>query len=74
LWLGDGDGQPAFMVGDAIGYITGREYDLESGTFEGGKVSPEIIQIIYLPETQKQVLITRDLRYAEFKENIEGKR
>jgi hypothetical protein len=72
LWLGDGSGQPNFMVGDSIGYITGREVNLELLTFEGGKVSPEIIQIIYLPETQKQVLITRDLRFAEFKVDLKN--
>ena len=65
LWLGDGEGIPAFMIGDAVNSISGREYSLELTTFGGGKTSPEIIQIIYLPETQKEVLITRDLRYAE---------
>jgi hypothetical protein len=65
LWTGDGAGIPAFMIGDAINSISGREFPLELATFGGGKTSPEIIQIIYLPESQKQVLITRDLRYAE---------
>ena len=65
LWLGDGEGIPAFMIGDSISSISGRDYPLELATFGGGKVSPEVIQIIYLPESQKQVLITRDLRYAE---------
>ena len=66
LWLGDGTGEPTFMIGDSLGTIAGREYPLDLLTYNGGKVSPEIIQIVYLPETQKQVLITRDLRYAEF--------
>jgi hypothetical protein len=70
LWLGDGQGVPAFMVGDAVSGITGREYMLDNLTFEGGKTSPEIIQIIYLPEMQKQVLITRDLRYAANKVDV----
>lgn len=65
LWLGDGDGQPTFMVGDSVNAILGRNYQLDQMTFNGGKTSPEIIQIIYLPDSQKQVLITRDLRYAE---------
>jgi hypothetical protein len=70
LWLGDGEGAPAFMIGDSIGCITGREYQLDTLTFEGGKVSPEIIQIIYLPETQQEILITRDLRYATNKVEV----
>jgi hypothetical protein len=65
LWLGDGAGRPAFMIGDSIRSISGREYQLDLLSFNGGKISPEIIQIIYLPDSQKQVLITRDLRYAE---------
>jgi len=72
LWMGDGAGIPAFMIGDSINSISGREYPLELATFGGGKTSPEIIQIVYLPESQKQVLITRDLRYAEFTDKSEG--
>jgi len=64
LWLGDGAGVPDFMIGDGIEKITGRKYDL-SYALGGGRVYPEIVQIIYLPERQKMKLITRDLRFAE---------
>ena len=64
FWLGDGRSFPDFVLGDCIEKITGREYPL-SATFGKTKIYPEIIQIIYLPEVQRQKLITRDLRYAE---------
>ena len=64
LWLGDGSGVPAFALGDCIEKITGRDYPLSS-VFGSRTVYPEIVQIVYLPETQKTVLITRDLRFAE---------
>jgi len=64
LWLGDGSGRPDFALGDCIEKITGREYEL-SATFGGGKVYPEIVQLIYLPDRQRMKLITRDLRFAE---------
>lgn len=64
LWLGDGAGQPDFMVGDCIEKITGREFNLQA-TLNKAEVYPEIIQIIYTPETQMTRLITRDLRFAE---------
>ena len=66
LWLGDGSGSPDFAVGDCIEKITGREYPL-SAVLGGGKVYPEIIQIIYLPDNQQMQLITRDLRFADVK-------
>jgi len=71
MWLGSKSSpQPEFAVGDCIEKITGREYDLSSviageGKSEDVKVYPEIIQIIYLPDQQKEKLITRDLRFAE---------
>ena len=55
LWLGDGAGQPDFMVGDTIKSITGRDYNLST--------APEIIKVVYLPEKQQTELITRDSRY-----------
>jgi len=64
LWLGDGSGALPFKVGDSISAITGREYDL-SASVGGTKIYPEICQIIFLPETQKTQLITRDLRFAQ---------
>ncbi|MCJ7778631.1 MAG: hypothetical protein MUP16_09990 [Sedimentisphaerales bacterium] len=70
MWLGSKDSpQPEFAVGDCIEKITGREYDLSAVIAGEGKddikVYPEIIQIIYLPDQQKEKLITRDLRFAE---------
>jgi len=64
LWLGDGAGAMPFQLGDSISSITGRNYDL-SASFGQAKVYPEICQIIFLPETQKTQLITRDLRFAQ---------
>ena len=64
LWLGDGSGRPDFAVGDCIEKITGREYEL-SAVLGGGKVYPEVVQLIYLPDRQRMKLITRDLRFAE---------
>lgn len=64
LWLGDGSGIPAFCIGDCIEKITGRQYML-SASVGGGEVYPEIVQIIYLPASQRMTLITRDLRFAE---------
>ncbi len=64
LWLGDGDGEPAFMIGDAIERITGREYNF-ADRFGDITMLPEIIQIVYFPDKQKMKLITRDLRFSE---------
>lgn len=64
LWLGEGEGEPAFMVGDCIEKIAGRNFDL-SANLAGNKIYPEIIKIIYMPERQQTKLITRDLRFAE---------
>jgi len=67
LWLGDGSGFVEFAPGDCIEAIDGRCYNLTVST--GSEIlHPEIIQIIYLPEKQKQQLITRDLRFAEIGE------
>jgi len=64
LWLGDGTGFVEFVPGDCIEAIDGRAYGLTVSI--GSKVlHPEIVQIVYLPEKQKQQLITRDLRFAE---------
>jgi len=64
LWLGDGAGVTDFMIGDGIARIAGRQYDL-SAAVGNGVVFPEIIKIVYLPESQQMQLITRDLRFAE---------
>lgn len=64
LWLGDGAGEPHFMIGDGISEITGRDFSL-SGKVGDRTVYPEIVRIIYLPAEQKMQLITRDLRFAE---------
>ena len=64
LWLGDGSGLPDFMPGDCIERITGREYSL-AAALNGDPVYPEIVKIVYLPDRQQMMLITRDLRYAD---------
>ncbi len=64
LWLGDGEGEPDFAVGDCIEKITGRNYSL-AATINSGSMYPEIVRIVYNPDKQKQTLITRDLRLAE---------
>jgi len=53
-----------FKTGDCIEKLTGRAYDLAASL--GSKtVYPEIVRIIILPDKQRQMLITRDLRFAE---------
>ena len=64
LWLGDGGGEPDFMIGDGIAEITGRDISL-SGKVGEKTIYPEIVRILYLPGEQKMQLITRDLRFAE---------
>jgi len=64
LWLGDGAGYPAFAVGDCIEQVAGRAYGL-TAAFGTEILHPEIIQIVYLPNQQRQQLITRDLRFAD---------
>jgi hypothetical protein len=64
LWLGDGSGMPDFMPGDCIERITGREYSL-AASLNGEPVYPEIVKVVYLPDRQQMMLITRDLRYAD---------
>ena len=64
LWLGDGAGAPSFAVGDCVEAVDGRCYKL-SAAVNNTAVHPEIIQIIYLPETQRTRLVTRDLRFAQ---------
>ena len=63
LWLGDGSGFPTFALGDCIDKITGREYQLYDSY--GGPSYPQIVQLVYRPDSQKMTLYTRDLRYAE---------
>ena len=64
LWLGEGSGMPDFMPGDCIERITGREYSL-AASLNGEPVYPEIVKVVYLPDRQQMMLITRDLRYAD---------
>lgn len=64
LWFDDGEGEPAFMIGDCVEKVAGRNFDL-SANLAGEKIYPEIIKIIYMPERQQMKLITRDLRFAE---------
>jgi hypothetical protein len=64
MWLGEGSGQPEFMIGDAIEKIEGQNFNLSSN-IAGEKTYPEIVQITYFPDRQQMVLITRDLRLAE---------
>ena len=52
------------MPGDCIERITGREYSL-AAALNGDPVYPEIVKIVYLPDRQQMMLITRDLRYAD---------
>ena len=63
LWTGDGSGFPTFVVGDLVERITGRNYAL--GTTWSGVGFPEIVQIVYLPDKQKMILLTRDLRFGD---------
>jgi len=63
LWLGDGEGVPAFALGDGIERVTGRNYNFL--IFSGNSyLYPEIVQIVYFPDEQKMQLLTRDLRFA----------
>ena len=64
LWLGDGSGRPDFAVGDGIERLTGRQFGLSITSGATAK-HPEIVRIVYLPESQRMSLYTRDLRYAE---------
>ncbi len=66
LWLTDNADSdiPFFACGDSIEKITGREYSLSASLYDQ-EIFPEIIQITYLPNQQKQQLITRDLRLVE---------
>lgn len=65
LWLGgDDDDRPAFLPGDGIRQLTGRNYRLYAVS-NGGLVYPEIVQVHYDIEHQKMHLLTRDLRLEE---------
>lgn len=63
LWLGDGSGAPDIFIGDAIYGLTGRDYYMGSAV-NGTHVYPEIIEITYDVQRQKQHLVTRDVRLA----------
>jgi hypothetical protein len=64
LWLGDGSGLPDICIGDGVSGLTGRNYSLAS-SLNGSTVYPEIIEITYDIQRQKQHLITRDIRLSE---------
>jgi hypothetical protein len=72
LWLGDGTGEPEFKVGDGVRRFGGRWYDL-GGTVRNDRVYPEIAQIVYDNQTQKQTLVLRDARFAQVELDYEGK-
>ncbi|HOT73762.1 MAG TPA: hypothetical protein PLX18_11475 [Anaerohalosphaeraceae bacterium] len=67
MWCGDGAGVPTFQPGDGLEKLSGREYDLFASWTEGAGVYPEIVQIIYDIQNQKEHLITRNLRFAEIR-------
>lgn len=62
LWIGDETGLPTFAIGDGISKIAGRNVSLALAGAESGY--PDIIQINYLPATQRTEIVTRDTRYA----------
>jgi len=66
LWLGDGSGSEDFRIGDGISGLTGREYSMAADLNEA-TVFPEIVQITYDVQRQKQHLVTRDLRLADMR-------
>ncbi|MFA5187047.1 MAG: hypothetical protein WC551_11245 [Patescibacteria group bacterium] len=66
LWLGDGSGAEDFRLGDGVEAVTGRNYSM-AAAIDGTTVYPEIIQITYDVQRQKQHLITRDLRLANMR-------
>ena len=67
LWTNDdagsGMGKPVFLPGDQIEKIVGRDCDLRA-SIGSTDVYPEIVRVVYMPASQKEQLITRDLRYA----------
>lgn len=64
LWTGPDayDAGPDFRPGDAIVAIEGRSRSL-AASFGNRSVYPEIIAVTYDAQTQRQELITRDLRF-----------
>jgi hypothetical protein len=62
LWL-DGTNPPDIMLGDCVTDLTGRNYPL-SQTLGSRTVSPLIVEIQYLIQSQKQVLLLRDPRLS----------
>lgn len=62
LWF-DGINPADIVLGDSITGLTGRNYPL-SQVFGSRTVYPEIVEISYLVQSQKQVLLTRDPRLS----------
>lgn len=58
------NGEIAFLPGDCISAIKGRDYNLSAG-IGNSPAYPEIIQVVIMPQKQKMKLITRDMRFAE---------
>jgi hypothetical protein len=62
LWI-DGTNLPDIMLGDCVTSLTGRNYPLGQ-TLGSRTVYPEIVEIQYLIQSQKQVLLLRDPRLS----------
>ncbi|MCE5184927.1 MAG: hypothetical protein LLF76_02235 [Planctomycetaceae bacterium] len=62
LWI-DGTNPPNFLLGDGIYGLTGRDYPLAQ-TLGARTVSPEIVEIQYQVQSQKQILLIRDPRLS----------
>lgn len=62
LWL-DGTNPPDIAIGDSVTALTGRDYSL-SQELGSRTVYPEIAQMQYLFQSQKQVLLLRDPRLS----------
>lgn len=73
LWI-DGTNPPTFALGDGITGFTGRNYPLGQ-TLGPRTVYPEIVQIQYLIQSQKQILLLRDPRLSiQTQDSIHKKR
>jgi hypothetical protein len=62
LWI-DGTNPPTFALGDGITGFTGRDYPLGQ-TLGSRTVYPELVQIQYLVQSQKMILLLRDPRLS----------
>jgi hypothetical protein len=62
LWI-DGTNPPDFLLGDSISQLTGRNYSLAQ-TLGSRTVYPEVVEIQYQVQDQKQILQIRDSRLS----------